>query len=101
MMKRISNQPGSMPLPEKEFREFTNEMNKLTNEMNKLNYCNEKCDGFEDILHGDKKLVSNFKNNIKDGFSKIYTSDEIEHLKEQGALSGCKFGMSGLTWTKK
>ena len=31
--------------------------------------------------------------------------DEIEHLKEQGALSGCKFGMgigmSGLTLTKK
>ena len=93
MMKRVSKQPGSMQL--------TKRMMELTNEMNKLIYCNEKCDGFEDTFYGDKKIESNFKNNIKDGFSKIYTSDEIEHLKEQGALSGCKFGMSGLTWTKK
>jgi hypothetical protein len=93
MRKRVSKQPGSMSLP-KDFMEYGNELSKLT-------YCNEKCDGFDDTFYGDPKLESKFKNNIKDGFSKIYTSDEIEHLKEQGALSGCKFGMSGLTWSKK
>ena len=91
--KRVSKQPGSMP-PSKE-------MMKLIKEDDKLIYCNEKCDGFEDNFYGDKKIESNFKNNIKDGFSNIYTSDEIEHLKEQGALSGCKFGMNGLRWSKK
>jgi hypothetical protein len=97
MRKRVSKQPGSMPL-QKSMIEFANELNKQI-------YCNEKCDGFEDTYYGDKKIESNSKNNIKDGFSKIYTSDEIEHLKEQGALSGCKFGMgigmSGITRTKK
>jgi len=96
IMKRVSKQPGSLP-PSKE-------MMKLIKEDDKLIYCNEKCDGFEDNFYGDKKIESNFKNNIKDGFSNIYTSDEIEHLKEQGALSGCKFLMDnglGLRWTKK
>jgi hypothetical protein len=98
IMKRVSKQPGSMPPPP------SKEMMKLIKEDDKLIYCNEKCDGFEDNFYGDKKIESNFKNNIKDGFSNIYTSDEIEHLKEQGALSGCKFLMDnglGLRWTKK
>jgi len=94
IMKRVSKQPGFEFMSEKKGIE-------LDIERNKRNYCNEKCNGFEDNFDGDKKLHSEFKNNIKDGFSNIYTSDEIEHLKEQGALSGCEFKMNGLRWTKK
>jgi len=95
IMKRVSKKPGYMPGSKKGIE--------LVNEIDKLLYCNEKCDGFEDTFYGDKKIESKFKNNIKDGFSKIYTSDEIEHLKEQGALSGCKFLENGLglRWSKK
>jgi len=95
IMKRVSKQPGLG------FMSASKEMIELEIERNKGNYCNEKCDVFEDTFDGDKKLQSEFKNNIKDGFSKIYTSDEIEHLKKQGALSGCEFKMNGLRWTKK
>ena len=66
----------------------------------KLAYCDDTCDGF--TFNGDKQEESNFKNNIKDGFNKIYTTDEIDNLKKQGALSGCKYSKLGLrTKTQK
>jgi hypothetical protein len=46
----------------------------------KKTFCNKKCDGY---------TIQNFKRNIKNGFQKTYKKNNIQKLKEKGALSGC------------
>ena len=90
--KWLNNNLKPYPYPKKEFDVFYN--------MFKLSYCDDTCNGF--TFNGNKQEETNFKNKIKDGFNKIYTTDEIDHLKKQGALSGCKYSKVGLrTKTQK
>lgn len=84
MAKQYNLKP--YPYPKKEFDMFYN--------LFKLSYCDDTCNGF--TFNGNKQEETNFKNKIKDGFNKIYTTDEIDNLKKQGALSGCKYSKLGL-----
>jgi len=62
---------------------------KLTREINynacKKKFCNEKCEG---ILN-DKQQELEYIKTLNNGFSKSYSKDKIEKLKNKGALSGC------------
>ena len=62
---------------------------KVTREINynacKKKFCNEKCEG---ILN-DKQQQLEYIKTLNNGFSKSYSKDKIEKLKNRGALSGC------------
>ena len=89
---KMAKQFNLKPYPKKQFDVIYN--------LSKLSYCDDTCNGF--TFNGNKQEETNFKNKIKDGFNKIYTTDEIDHLKKQGALSGCKYSKVGLrTKTQK
>ena len=89
---KMAKQFNLKPYPKKQFDVIYN--------LSKLSYCDDTCNGF--TFNGNKQEETNFKNKIKDGFNTIYTTDEIDHLKKQGALSGCKYSKVGLrTKTQK
>jgi hypothetical protein len=83
---KMAKQFNLKPYPKKQFDVIYN--------LSKLSYCDDTCNGF--TFNGNKQEETNFKNKIKDGFNKIYTTDEIDNLKKQGALSGCKYSKLGL-----
>ena len=62
---------------------------KVTREINykacKKRFCNQKCEG---ILN-DKQQQLEYIKTLNNGFSKSYSKDKIEKLKNRGALSGC------------
>jgi len=64
---------------------------KLTREINynacKKRFCNKKCEG---ILN-DKQQQLEYIKTLNNGFSKSYSKDKIEKLKNRGALSGCVY----------
>ena len=49
-------------------------------------YCNPKCEGYSKMA---KKFGIDYNKTIKNGFKKEYIKEDIEALKEKGALSGC------------
>lgn len=50
-------------------------------------FCNENC--AEGIIYYYPELEKSFRKTIKNGFVDSYSPDEIEMLKNKGALSGC------------
>ena len=50
-------------------------------------FCNENC--AEGIIYYYPELEKAFRKTIKNGFVNSYSPDEIEMLKNKGALSGC------------
>ena len=50
-------------------------------------FCNENC--AEGIVYYYPELEKAFRKTIKNGFVDSYSPDEIEMLKNKGALSGC------------
>lgn len=50
-------------------------------------FCNENC--AEGIIYYYPELEKSFRKTIKNGFVDSYSADEIEMLKNKGALSGC------------
>ena len=62
---------------------------KLTREINhnacKKKFCNVKCEG----IINDKQQQLEYTKTLNNGFSKSYSKDKIEKLKDRGALSGC------------
>jgi hypothetical protein len=47
-------------------------------------YCNEQCDGYENIK------------DIRPGFHKSYTKKKIADMKKKGILSGCFFDLEAI-----
>ena len=50
-------------------------------------FCNENC--AEGIIYYYPELEKSFRKTVKNGFVDSYSPDEIEMLKNKGALSGC------------
>ena len=50
-------------------------------------FCNENC--AEGIIYYYPELEKSFRKTVKNGFVNSYSPDEIEMLKNKGALSGC------------
>jgi hypothetical protein len=53
----------------------------------KKTFCNMNCEGYD--FFGDQQKQIDFKNKIKNGFQKSYSTNKVEMLKKRGALSGC------------
>ena len=57
------------------------------NRICRQDFCNENC--AEGIIYYYPELEKAFRKTIKNGFVNSYSADEIEMLKNKGALSGC------------
>lgn len=57
------------------------------NRICRQDFCNENC--AEGIIYYYPELEKAFRKTIKNGFVDSYSPDEIEMLKNKGALSGC------------
>jgi hypothetical protein len=55
----------------------------------KKTMCNPKCDGYD--FNGNVEKQNEYKKLIKNGFTKKYTTKQINALKKKGALSGCMY----------